>query len=125
VVTTGPRKGCWTLLLLDDADQAGRLHKDFRKELGAAAKDITAYHDYKGFPVAMVFAQTVMNSKSKLSAKDKVSLAASHELAEMLVDPGNNIWCETGKDSFFAYEVCDPVEHLHFFIDGFAMSNFV
>src|SRR6185295_16221025 len=85
VVTTGPREGCWTLLMLDNADQAERLHKDFRKEFGAAAKNIAAYHDYKGFPVAMVFAQTVLNSKSRLSDKQKISLAASHEIAEMLV----------------------------------------
>src|SRR5947209_18839762 len=72
VVTTGPREGCWTFLLLDNADQAERLHKDFRKEFGAEAKNIAAYHDYKGLPVAMVFAQTVLNSTSTLSDKDKI-----------------------------------------------------
>jgi hypothetical protein len=125
VVTTGPKEGCWSLLLLDNADQAERLHTDFRKEFGPEAKSIVAYHDYKGFPVAMVFAQTALNSKSSLDDRHKLSLAASHELAEMLVDPGNNLWCETGKNTYFAYEVCDPVEHQHFFVRKLAMSNFV
>jgi hypothetical protein len=125
VVATGPKEGCWTLLLLDNADQAERLHTDFRKEFGADAKNIVAYHDYKGLPVAMVFAETVLNSQSRLDDKDKVSVAASHELAEMLVDQGNNMWCEIGKNTYFAYEVCDPVEHQHFPVRGLAMSNFV
>ena len=32
----------------------------------------------------------------------------------MLVDPGNNLWCEDGKGTLYAYEVCDAVEAKHF-----------
>jgi hypothetical protein len=41
-------------------------------------------------------------------------MAASHELAETLVDPANNLWCERSKGTLFAYEVCDAVEADHF-----------
>ena len=62
---------------------------------------------------------------SRLSDRDRISLAASHELAEMLVDPGNNLWCERGKGTLYAFEVCDAVEAKHFPVNGLAMSNFV
>ena len=45
----------------------------------------------------------------RLSRRVRISIAASHELAEMLVDPGNNLWCKHGKGTLYAYEVCDAV----------------
>jgi hypothetical protein len=57
--------------------------------------------------------------------RDKVSLAASHELAEMLVDPGNNLWAEAGKGLLYAYEVCDAVESTFFRVNGLAMTDFL
>jgi hypothetical protein len=38
----------------------------------------------------------------RLSRRVRISIAASHELAEMLVDPGNNLWCEHGKGTLYA-----------------------
>jgi len=61
----------------------------------------------------------------RLSRRVGISIAASHELAEMLIDPGNNLWCEHGKGTLYAYEVCDAVKAEHFPVNGLAMSDFV
>jgi hypothetical protein len=96
----------WALVFLDDADQA----------------DAEGYHETTpdGFPQGRVFVRTTQ------AAGDKVSVTASHELAEMLVDPATNLIASSEDGSqMFAYEVCDAVEETDFPINGIAMSNFV
>ena len=105
VKTTTFRKGAWALALLDDADVANAL----------------GYHDLTpdGLPFAKVFV------KSTLAVRQKVSVTACHELAEMLVDPAINL-CSTGPHNlFYAYETADAVEEVEFSINGLAMSDFV
>src|SRR2546427_902927 len=105
VRTTGFRKGAWALAFLDRADVANAL----------------GYHDLTpdGLPLSKVFVQTT------LQARQKVSVTASHELAEMLVDPAINL-CATGpKQLIYAYETADAVEEEEFSIAGIAMSDFV
>jgi hypothetical protein len=106
VRTTGFRKNAWALVLLDNADVAGAL----------------GYHDLTpdGFPLSKVFVETTLNDGGS------VSVTASHELAEMLVDPAINL-CAIGPglNTFYAYEVADPVEELSFKVDGIAMTDFV
>ena len=104
--------GAWALVFLDDADQAGAL----------------AYHGLTpdGLPSASVFVRTIQRYRASLT------IAASHELAEMLVDPAVNLMC-TGPDpeATYAYEVCDPceAEPLAMLIKGiktrYFMSDFV
>jgi hypothetical protein len=99
-------KGKWAIVFLDDADEAGAL----------------AYHDLTpdGWPLSKVFVKTT------LEAGELVSVSASHELAEMLVDPAINLM-STGPDpkAMYAYEACDPCEALSFLVKGIAMSDFV
>lgn len=106
IKTTGFQTGAWAMVFLDNADQAGAL----------------AYHDLTpdGLPIAKVFVKTT------LADKQLVSVAASHELVEMLVDPAINLMT-TGPDSttIYAYESADPVEELSFPVDGIQMSDFV
>ena len=106
VKTPGFRKGAWACVFLDDADQPGAL----------------AYHDLTpdGFPLAKVFVKTT------LANGDLVSVSASHELVEMLVDPAINL-LSTGPDprATYAYESADPVEALSFKVNGIPMSDFV
>ncbi len=96
----------WALVFLDDADQA----------------DALAYHELTpdGFPVSKIFVRTT------LQAGDLVSVSASHELAEMLVDPAINLMT-TGPDAnaVYAYESADPVEALSFDVKGIPMTDFV
>lgn len=92
------------MVFMDDADAPGAL----------------AYHDLdSGLPIAKVFVKTT------LAAKESLSVSASHELAEMLVDPGINEWAQAEDGSFVSYEACDPVEETSFMVNGFAMSDFV
>src|SRR5712691_7830480 len=70
VQTTGFVKGAWALVFLDNADQARAL----------------AYHELTpdGLPVSKVFVKTIAADHSS------VTVATSHELVEMLVDPAIN-----------------------------------
>jgi hypothetical protein len=106
VKSTGFIKGAWAMVFLDDADQPGAL----------------AYHELTpdGLPQSKVFVKTT------LANNDLVSVSASHELVEMLVDPAINLM-STGPDAraTYAYESADPVEALSFPVNGIPMSDFV
>ncbi len=106
VKTTDFQPGAWAIVFLDNADQPGAL----------------AYHDLTpdGLPEAKVFVKTTLDNG------DLVSVSASHELVEMLVDPATNMMT-TGPDPtlIYAYESADPVEALSFKVDGIPMSDFV
>lgn len=103
-----PRGGTWTLMFLD--------HQDSAK---AKKEKWVGLHHLEGNPFAKVFVESVLDSG------EKVSMAASHELAEMLVDPGINLWCAGPKGRMYAYEVCDAVEEEEFLVDRIPMCDFV
>ena len=99
IKSTGFLPGAWSMVFLDDADAPGAL----------------AYHDLTpdGLPESKVFVRTT------LEAGEQVSTSASHELVEMLVDPGINMLA-LGPDvrAAYAYESADPVEALSFPVRG-------
>ncbi len=99
-------KGAWAVVFLDNADAPGAL----------------AYHELtpEGLPISKVFVKTTLDNG------DLVSVSASHELVEMLVDPAINLMT-TGPDPkiIYAYESADPVEALSFKVNGIPMSDFV
>jgi hypothetical protein len=103
-----PRPDTWTLLFLDDQDSAK-----------AKRNGWVGLHHLEGNPFAKVFVRSMLDNP------EKVSVAASHELAEMLVDPAINLWCAGPKRLVYAYEVCDAVEEYEFLVDKIAMCNFV
>jgi hypothetical protein len=94
------------MVFLDNADQPGAL----------------AYHDLTkdGLPISKVFVKTTLDDKQL------VSVSASHELVEMLVDPAINMMT-TGPNpkATYAYESADPVEEEGFLVNGIQMSDFV
>ncbi len=106
VKTKGFVAGQWAMVFLDNADQPGAL----------------AYHDLtpSGLPLSKVFVKTTLKNG------ELVSVSASHELVEMLVDPAINIMT-IGPDPkiIYAYESADPVEALSFKVRGIPMSDFV
>ncbi len=106
IKTTGLQSGAWAMVFLDNADQPGAL----------------AYHDLTpdGLPISKVFVKTT------LADNQLVSVSASHELVEMLVDPAINMMT-TGPDpkATYAYESADPVEEESFPVNGIQMSDFV
>ena len=98
--------GAWAMMFVDDAD----------------AENALAYHDLTpdGFPLAKVFVRTI------LKAKESLSVAASHELVEMLVDPAVNLYSSgPDKKAMYAYEAADPVEALSFDLGGVRMTDFI
>jgi hypothetical protein len=106
VKSAGYLKGAWALVLLDNADQPGAL----------------AYHELTpaGLPLSKVFVKTA------LAHGESVSVSASHELVEMLVDPAINLWASGPEQRvMYAYESADPVEALSFDVNGIPMSDFV
>lgn len=108
VRTTDFKKGAWAVVFLDEAD----------------AENALAYHELTpdGFPLSKVFVKTIADEGASLT------VATSHELVEMLVDPAINM-LTTGPDpkAAYAYESADPVEAdaLAFKVSGFDMTNFV
>jgi hypothetical protein len=103
-------QGSWGLVILDHSDQAS----------------VMGFHDLTddGLPLAKVFAGTLKDSDRSWT------VAASHELLEMLADPGVNLAAcvDTGSGpTFYAYEICDPCERdqYGYEIDGIRVADFV
>jgi len=85
------------------------------------------YHFVDGLPATYVFARDDLRSNGEFSS------TLSHEILEMLADPGANLYA-TGffrdkagrrRPALVSYEVCDPVEASAYEIDGVPVSNFV
>jgi hypothetical protein len=72
IATRGFRRGAWAIVFHDTCRDAGT----------------EGYHDVtpEGLPMSRVFVKNVLRQK------DQVSVVASHELAEMLVDPLANFY---------------------------------
>ncbi len=85
-----PPAGTWWVVFLDDSDQANAL----------------AYHDLtnEGLPIAKVFVKAILADKAS------VSVGATHEICEMAVDPWLNVAYQDPSGTFWAGEICDPVE---------------
>lgn len=102
-----PVAGSWWLVWLDNADQANAL----------------AYHDLtdEGLPLSKVFVKTIQADGASLS------VAATHELCEMAVDPTINLAAQDETGTFWAYECADPVEddQYGYDIDGVTVTDFV
>jgi hypothetical protein len=63
--------------------------------------------------------------KSATATGQKVSVTASHELLEMMIDPGAKLWARNTDGRFYTYEMCDAVKDEEYVIDGIAVSDFV
>ena len=100
-VTDKPKNDEWQVVFLDDADAANAL----------------GYHDLtkNGQPISKVFVKTT------IAAGQKVSVTASHELLEMMIDPGAQLWAQNTDGRFYAYEMCDAVENEEYTIDGISI----
>ena len=95
-----PAAGTWWVVFLDDSDQAGAL----------------AYHDVtnEGLPISKVFVKTIQADNAS------VSVGATHEICEMAVDPLINSAYQDQQGTFWAGEVCDPVENDQY---GYKIGN--
>ncbi len=107
-----PPTNAWQLVFLDNSDQAG----------AAGYHDVTA----SGHPLSKIFAKTT------LDAGMSVSVDGSHELLEMLADPGiqraaMNYDNNGNLTSLYAWEVADACEDDQYGYDigGVLVSDFV
>jgi hypothetical protein len=102
-VTRKPKATDWQLVYFDDALQ----------------KNLLGRHELtrRGQPISKVFVKAL--------GEEPISVAASHELFEMVLDPMANLWADKNPNTQYAYEVCDAVEEDSFDVDGLPMSNFV
>ena len=102
-----PPTGSWWVVFLDDSNQA----------------DALAYHDLtdEGLPISKVFVKTILADSAS------VSVGATHEICEMAVDPWLNSAYQDPENSFWAGEVCDPVEddQYGYEIGGVLVTDFV
>jgi hypothetical protein len=100
-----PGASDWQIVFLNDAEAADNL----------------GYHELtlNGQPISKVFV------RATLKAGQKVSTTASHELLEMLIDPGAQMWAQHSDGAMYAYEVCDAVEEVEYQIGGIWVSDFV
>ena len=112
--SSGPQKNVLNLQLLDNCDDAGAIgYHDF-----SAGNDVTPYGQ-----VGVVDAYEYEGCLTR---------SLSHELGEILVNPGLNNWAaftsedEPVVDSRLRWvEIADPVREYWFDIDGVKVSNFV
>ena len=102
-----PPAGSWWVVFLDNSDQGSAL----------------AYHDLtnEGLPISKVFVKTIQADKSSLS------VGASHEICEMAVDPWLNSAYQDPQGTFWAGEICDPVEadNYGYEVGGILVTDFV
>ena len=97
----------WWVVFLDDSDQGTNL----------------AYHDLTsaGLPLAKVFVKTILADRALVSVK------ATHEICEMAVDPNNKFAARHTDGTFWACEVCGPVDSddYSYDINGVRVTDFV
>jgi hypothetical protein len=102
-----PPPTSWWVVFLDDSDQGTHL----------------AYHDLTsaGLPLAKVFVKTILADRALVSVK------ATHEICEMAVDPNNKFAARHPDGTFWACEVCDPVDSDEYGYDigGVRVTDFV
>src|SRR5919205_673115 len=65
-----------------------------------------------------------------MSEDGTISETLSHEVLEMLVDPACNLYAKRSSsvgrpERIYFYEVCDPVQCVHYHIGGVKVCNFV
>lgn len=93
----------------------------------AEDKGYLGYHFVDGLSVTYVFA------KDNIESSGEFSSTLSHEVLEMLADPGLNLYAQgfyrdrvgRRRSAFIPYEVCDPVEAKVYKIDGVPVCDFV
>jgi hypothetical protein len=78
-----------------------------------------AYHDWQD---GMVIAFEALATCTTLG---DVSTGISHEILEILGDPGCNQWADDGTGFEWARELCDATQGNSYDIDGIQVSNFL
>lgn len=129
-----PVWGCPAILQWSGGAAAGWMNLEMVDSL--EDENAIAYHNFdpaiQGIPYGKIGVY-----ESYEEGTGDLGVPFSHELAEMLVNPGINLWGGaalmtndaegnvTSDVPLRAYEVADPVERTYFELDGVRMTNFV
>lgn len=129
-----PVWGCYASLSWSAKPVVGAMNMIFADQTDA--EDAIAYHNFDPKLQLTPYAQIGVEDSYENATGD-LGVPFSHELGEMLVNPGINLWAGVGSfipagdeggpagASLRAYEIADPVERTFFLLDGVRMSNFV
>lgn len=94
-----------------------------RATLPDAPGAVADHQDVLGQPYAE---DGIALSNSLSGAGNSLTVALSHEIGEMIGDPGCNLWADRGDGVEVAQEICDPVEVQSYeIVPGIFVSNFV
>lgn len=98
------KRGTWGMVFMDKPDVQGAY----------------GYHDVTkdNLPLSKMFVEVSLRNN------EPVSMTASHELAEMLVDPGVQLLAMDPKGTIYAYETADADQTAYFMVDDVKMTNF-
>ena len=109
VVSADLIPNAWGIVFVDDPTVAGAM----------------GYHDFtpEGYPMSHVFVKTTLETGGSIAE------TASHEVFEMLINPGVQVGC-LGPDGFtwYAREICDPCQNLYWYMPEYPdipISDFV
>jgi hypothetical protein len=97
----------------------------YEQATSEADKEFIGYHfSPEGYPIAGILAREDMSDDGTISE------TLSHEVLEMLVDPACNLYAHRSSgvgrpERIYFYEVCDPVQCVHYKLDGVKVCNFV
>lgn len=120
------RWGSYVWSIVDDAKKAGFAivlldNPDVANALG--------YHDVgpDGKPYARIFLDPIFsNGGTWTSGSLSVSAVISHEVCELIGDPGANRWANAADGTLYALELCDAVESFSYNAkNGVALSDFL
>lgn len=78
-----------------------------------------AYHDWQGGKVV------AFEALSTCTTLNDVSTGISHELLEIMGDPGCNVWTDDQQGAEWAHELCDATQANSYEIEGIQVSNFL
>ena len=110
--------------------ESARVHRPAMKVIIRDRSDEAGdlgYHFKDGLPITYTFA------KDDIKYRKEFTSTLSHELLEMIADPGVNLYArgpvkvkgQRTRMGWVSYEVCDPVEDNLYEIGGIKVSNFV
>lgn len=80
----------------------------------------------EGLVYSRVFMEPILSANGTPTEGDiSASVTCSHEILEMELDPGCNLWVKGYGADFWAFEPCDPVEASSYRSASVSVSNFV
>lgn len=117
--------GSYFVRVCDNNSRAeGELSVNIRNRLPNAPDAFGYHYVTQGVPDIEIGLEHL--SADLIRGYDSLSVIISHEILELIVDPGTNQWVDKGDGNLRAKEICDPVEDTFYRTSyGVDVSNFL